>query len=601
MDRLVRLKEKASNLPKTSGVYIMKDVDGNIIYIGKAKVLKNRVSQYFFNTVKQEKVMAMVNNVWDFDYILTNSELEALTLESNLIKDNQPFYNILLKDGKNHTYIKIDLKKDYPVIELTRVLKHDGAKYFGPYFGIINGREVLNIINTTFMVRDCKYSFGKGKFLKRPCLNYEMGQCLAPCVNKVTKEEYRRELDKVIDFLNGNTKDIKELLLKKMQTCVELEQFEKAMVYRDNIKMLDYLDSKVITEINKNIDIDVFGYAFNGFDSVVSVLVVRGGKILGLNNYSLSNISDKYETLMQFIPRYYNEFSIPPKNIYVEEIDNDVISEYLSGFVDYKVNVITPIKGTNKHLINMANDNAKEYLEKSLDKIKTEKDKTVGALELLKKDLNLKEIPYRIEGYDISHISGTNKVASMVVFVNGVKASKEYRKFVIKTVEGNNDFACMKEVLTRRLSNTSKSFSKLPNLILIDGGMGQLAYANSVLQDLGFDIDIISLAKREEEVYKPNSNTPIVLSRSHYGLKLLQKVRDESHRFAITFHRQKRTKSMLKSELKNIVGVGESTINKLLEKFKNIENIKQAEISELVINGINKKTAQNIYNYFHKN
>ena len=601
MDRLVRLKEKASNLPKTSGVYIMKDVDGNIIYIGKAKVLKNRVSQYFFNTVKQEKVMAMVNNVWDFDYILTNSELEALTLESNLIKDNQPFYNILLKDGKNHPYIKIDLKKDYPVIELTRVLKHDGAKYFGPYFGIINGREVLNIINTTFMVRDCKYSFGKGKFLKRPCLNYEMGQCLAPCVNKVTREEYRRELDKVIDFLNGNTKDIKELLLKKMQTCVELEQFEKAMVYRDNIKMLDYLDSKVITEINKNIDIDVFGYAFNGFDSVVSVLVVRGGKILGLNNYSLSNISDKYETLMQFIPRYYNEFSIPPKNIYVEEIDNDVISEYLSGFVDYKVNVVTPIKGTNKHLINMANDNAKEYLEKSLDKIKTEKDKTVGALELLKKDLNLKEIPYRIEGYDISHISGTNKVASMVVFVNGVKASKEYRKFVIKTVEGNNDFACMKEVLTRRLSNTTKSFSKLPNLILIDGGMGQLAYADSVLQDLGFDIDIISLAKREEEVYKPNSNTPIVLSRSHYGLKLLQKVRDESHRFAITFHRQKRTKSMLKSELKNIVGVGESTINKLLEKFKNIENIKQAEISELVINGINKKTAQNIYNYFHKN
>ena len=247
----------------------------------------------------------------------------------------------------------------------------------------------------------------------------------------------------------------------------------------------------------------------------------------------------------------------------------------------------------------MANSNAKEYLEKSLDKIKTEQEKTIGALELLKKDLNLKEVPYRIEGYDISHISGTNKVASMVVFVNGVKASKEYRKFAIKTVEGNNDFACMKEVLTRRLSNTSKNFSKLPNLILIDGGMGQLAYANSVLKELGFDIDIVSLAKREEEVYKPNSNIPIVLSRSHYGLKLLQKVRDESHRFAITFHREKRTKSMLKSELNNIVGVGNATINLLLEKFKNVDNIKNATISELVINGINKKTAQNIYNYFH--
>ena len=599
MERLVRLKEKASKLPLTSGVYIMKDVDGNIIYIGKAKVLKNRVSQYFFNTLKQEKVQQMVNNVWDFEYILTNTELEALTLESNLIKDNQPFYNILLKDGKNHPYIKIDLKKEYPMVELTRVLKHDGAKYFGPYFGIINGREVLNIINTTFMLKDCKHKFGNGKFLKRPCLNYEMGQCLAPCVNKVSKEEYRQEIDKVIDFLNGNTKDIKELLKSKMQTCVELEQFEKAMVYRDNIKMLDYLDSKVITEINKNIDIDVFGYAFNGFDSVVSVMVVRGGKILGLNNYSLNNIGDKYETLMQFIPRYYNEFSIPPKNIYVEDIDLEVMSNYLSNFVDYKVNIFTPIKGTNKHLIDMANSNAKEYLEKSLDKIKTEQEKTIGALELLKKDLNLKEVPYRIEGYDISHISGTNKVASMVVFVNGVKASKEYRKFAIKTVEGNNDFACMKEVLTRRLSNTSKNFSKLPNLILIDGGMGQLAYANSVLKELGFDIDIVSLAKREEEVYKPNSNIPIVLSRSHYGLKLLQKVRDESHRFAITFHREKRTKSMLKSELNNIVGVGNATINLLLEKFKNVDNIKNATISELVINGINKKTAQNIYNYFH--
>lgn len=600
MERIERLRKKANSLPLNPGVYIMKDIDGNIIYIGKAKALKMRVSQYFFNTQKQEKVKQMVSNVWDFEYIVTNTELEALTLESNLIKDNQPFYNILLKDGKNHPYIRIDLKKEYPVVELTRTLKKDGAKYFGPYFGIINGREILNIINTTFMLRDCKFKFGKGKYLDRPCLNYQMGQCLAPCVGKVSGEDYKKEIYKVIDFLNGNTKDIKELLKSKMQTCVELEQFEKAMVYRDNIKMLDYLDSKVITEINNNIDIDVFGYANNGYDSVVSVLVVRGGKILGLNNFSITNITDRYETLMQFIPRYYNEISIAPKNIYVCEIDSDVISEYLSNIFGYKVNVFSPIKGTNKKLIDMADNNAKEYLEKSLDKIKSHELKTIGACELLKKDLNLREMPYRIEGYDISHISGTNKVASMVVFINGERASKEYRKFTINTVEGNNDFACMKEVLTRRLTNTSKNFSSLPNLILIDGGMGQLAYANSVLEELGMNIDIVSLAKREEEVYKPNSNEPIILNRSNFGLKLLQNVRDESHRFAITFHRQKRTKAMVKSELENIDGVGNATINKLLDIYKNIDNIKNASISDMIMNHIKSNTAKNIYNYFHR-
>lgn len=601
MERLERLRAKASSLPLDPGVYIMKDVDGNIIYIGKAKALKSRVSQYFFNTEKLIKVQQMVNSVWDFEYIVTNTELEALTLESNLIKDNQPFYNILLKDGKNHPYIRIDLKKEYPEVELTRVLRKDGAKYFGPYFGIINGREVLNIINTTFMLKNCKQKFGKGKYLDRPCLHYEMGQCLAPCVGRVSSSEYKQEIYKVIDFLNGNTKDIKELLKSKMQTCVELEQFEKAMVYRDNIKMLDYLDSKVITEINNNIDIDVFGYANNGYDSVVSVLVLRGGKILGLSNYAITNITDRNETLMQFIPRYYNEISIPPKNVYVCDIDVDIIGEYLSTIVDYKVNVINPKIGTNRKLVEMADNNAKEYLDKSLDKIKAQELKTIGACELLKKDLNLKEMPYRIEGYDISHISGTNKVASMVVFVNGVKASKEYRKFAIKTVEGNNDFACMKEVLTRRLSNKSSKFSTLPNLILIDGGMGQLAYANSVLEELGYDIDIVSLAKREEEVYKPNSNEPIVLSRSHFGLKLLQNVRDESHRFAITFHRNKRGKAMVKSELENIDGVGSVTITKLLDIYKNIDNIRNATIADMVINHINKNIAKNIYDYFHNN
>lgn len=595
---ILELRQKASMLPLESGVYIMKDVSGNIIYIGKAKVLKNRVSQYFFNTQKQEKVMQMVSNVYDFEYIVTNSELEALTLESNLIKNHQPFYNILLKDGKSHPYIKIDLRKEYPQIEITRILKHDGAKYFGPYFGITSAREILNIIHTTFTVRDCKFKFGNGHFLKRPCIKYDMGQCSAPCVNYITSTDYKKEIEKVIRFLSGNTDEIKELLKSKMQTCIEQQQFEKAMIYRDNIRMLDYLDSKIITEINRNIDIDVFGYAFNGVDSVVSVLVIRGGKLLGLNQYSLTSMTDKYETLMQFVPRYYTEISLPPKNIYISDVDNDVLQEYINGTTDDKVTIFTPQRGTYKKLLDMADNNAKEYLEKSLDKIKLQQLKTIGAVELLKKDLQLKEMPYRIEGYDISHISGTNKVASMVVFKNGEKASKEYRKFVIKTVEGNNDFASMEEVLSRRLTNTGKNFRELPNLILIDGGMIQLDYANSVLTRLGLNIDIISLAKREEEVYKPDSNEPIILSKNHFGLKLLQAVRDESHRFAITFHRQKRLKAMIRSELKNIDGVGDATIQKLLDKFKTIENIKNATPQDFVLKGISKGVATNIVNYF---
>ena len=260
------------------------------------------------------------------------------------------------------------------------------------------------------MLKNCKHKFGKGKYLDRPCLHYEMGQCLAPCVGKVTPEDYKKEIYKVIDFLNGDTKQIKELLLSKMQTCVELEQFEKAMVYRDNIKMLDYLDSKIITEINNNIDIDVFGYANNGIDSVVSVLVVRGGKILGLSNYAITNITDRDDTLMQFIPRYYNEISIPPKNIYVCDIDVDIIAEYLSGIFDYKVNVISPKIGTNKKLVDMADNNAREYLDKSIDKLRSQELRTVGAVELLKKDLNLKEMPYLCTmHYCIKQISNHDK------------------------------------------------------------------------------------------------------------------------------------------------------------------------------------------------
>lgn len=598
---LRRIKDKVYGLPASPGVYKMLDMYGNIIYIGKAKNLKNRVSSYFLNTEKLPKVSQMVENVFDFEYIITLSELEALNLESNLIHKHQPFYNILLKDGKAFPYIKIDIKNDFPKVTVTRKILKDNALYFGPYFNKISANELFKIINNTFKLRDCNLNMKSA--VNRECLNYHINNCIAPCTGRCSKEEYKLEVDRVINFLKGDLSYAKSVLENKMKVYAEMEMFERAIEVRENLKSIEFIDARNVTGLNKHVDIDVFGFADSGESACVTVACIRGDKMIGVNNYNVIDASMTAEdTVSNFITQYYMANKIIPKNIVVE-FASDTLSNWLDIFAGKKINIFEGSRGIYKRLLDMANQNASEYLVKSIEKNKMHEMKTMGALRTLQKTLGLSIIPKRIEGYDISNLSGTNTVASMVVFINGVPAKKMYRKFKIEGV-GQNDFQNMHDILARRLMEFDKgkdiSFSEMPDLILIDGGIIQLTFAKQSLVELKKDIEIISLAKKEEEIYKVDGSK-VVLSKDNFALKLLQNVRDESHRFAITFQKSLRQKNNLKSELEKIPLIGKSKVNVLFDSFKSITKIRNATIEELMsVNGIGEGLAKNIYDYFHK-
>ncbi len=598
-----RIKNKLKTLTTRPGVYVMRDKNGDIIYIGKAKNLKNRVSQYFHSSPKPSKVQAMVNNIDDFDYFIAMSELDALALESNLIHKHQPFYNILLKDGKMFPYIKIDMKEDFPRLEIVRkVKKDDGAKYFGPYIAGIDPREILKTISFAFKIRTCKSKITEGSTAKRECLNYSLGLCLAPCTGRVTKAEYAEEIKKVIRFLNGNDDEIEQILTEKMQTASNLQNFERAIELRECLKMIAKLKQRVVANLPKDVDKDIFAYHTDGLNGVVTVVVVRAGKILGVANFVQSDAElEEAQTLFNFIAEYYGRTIVPNEIIVNYEIDEKLLREYLGK----NVKVISNPHGVNLKLLNMAKENAVEYLSKHLEKEKIAYSTGLGAVKQLQEKLGLRELPTRMECYDISHISGTNKVASMVVFVDGKADKNQYRKFKIKTVEGNNDFESLKEALSRRLQRyidqNGESFSEKPNLLVIDGGKGQLSSCYEILQSFGLEnkIEIISLAKRLEEVYTTKSHDPVILKYGSAELKLLQRIRDEAHRFAITFHRQLRTKSQVTSELENVPGLGKVKINALLSAFGTTENVKKASVEELsLVKGINKSLAVEIKKYF---
>jgi len=595
MERIDYLREKVKDLPLAPGVYKMYDKYGNIIYIGKAKKLKNRVSSYFLNTSKPEKVSQMVANVFDFDYIVTTSEFEALNLESNLIHTHQPFYNILLKDGKAFPYIKINLKTKFPKIEITRKVKKDGALYFGPFFNNIKAGELYDIINNTFKLRDCN-----ALKVSRECLNYQMHTCLAPCTGRCTESEYMEEVKKVVNFLKGDLSEAKKILTEKMMQCAEVEQFERAIVYKDNLKTIEKINEKQVSNLSVLVDADVFGFAKTEHSAVMSVLVVRGGKMIGLNNFNMVNIDSDENMIESFVSQYYIDNVIP--KIVVLPIKSEIIEEYLNEKSKIKADVIFAQKGKYKKLLDLAILNAQQDLEKSITKDKLKELKTIGAMKTLQELLNLKRMPYRIEGYDISHISGTNTVASMVVFTKGEPNKAHYRKFKID-IDKPNDFECMKEILTRRINeygNGDVSFDCKPDLIMIDGGKGQLSYAYSVITEKDFVVDMVSLAEKNEEVYKPNESDPYIFSRDNFGLKLLQNVRDEAHRFAITFHKNTRNKNTLKSKLLKIDGVGEATVTALYDYFKSYENIKNASLAELFkVKGIKRNQAERIYEFFN--
>jgi len=524
------------------------------------------------------------------------SEKDALTLEATLINKHKPYYNILLKDDKHSPYIKIDLREDFPTIEVTRKFKRDGAKYFGPYFGGVAVKELVEIIRSAYNMRTCPRALRKKK---RACLNYDIGLCKAPCMGYVTKEEYDGIVEQVIKFLSGYDNTAAQIIRKKMEIAAENEQFERAITYRDRLEMLRKMKERTIANLGSATDIDAFEIASEGDDSVVSVAIVRGSKMMGVKNYFLETPeSEEEDKLTQFLLQYYEMGEIPPEILLPERFDTENVRSAIE-LCDRskKIDLRFPQRGQRRKLVDMARENAFDYLVKNREQNKRETERTVGAVRRLAAILGIKSAR-RMECFDISHVSGTDKVASQVVSIDGAPAKSEYRRYKIKTVEGNNDFECMAEVIRRRLSHLADG--EAPDLIVVDGGKGQLSYAEAVMKEMGVDIPLVSLAEREEEIFVPWQDEPIVLSKSDFALQAMIRLRDEAHRFAITYHRNLRAKR-IGSELEKIEGVGEVRRKILLKAFGSVTAIKEAPLTALLATaGIDERTARAVYNHYHK-
>lgn len=604
----VDLQTKLKNLPSDPGVYIMKDVNGNILYVGKAKVLKNRVRQYFHaSTNKTEKVLAMLSHVDTFDYIITASEADALSLENTLIKKHTPPYNILLKDDKQYPYIKVDLTADFPKFMHTRKLSRDKYKYFGP---ITQGgsKPFLEILSTVFPTISCNHNFNKLPKNFRPCLNYHIGRCPAPCIGKITKEEYRKIVDRAVAFLKGDDSNVKQVLIDKMMDCADKMLYEQALTYKKYLAMMDKISQQQVVVLNKLVDYDMFAVASNGQNSVVNHTMIRGGKVVFSDNIAVSDAGlDGAQTLSSFLLEYCEQ-ALLCKEIYtnIELPDSQDIAQIIGEKLGKKVQIFYPQRGEKKHLVDMSYRNAVEYLTKSQTEIDKKFNSTQGAVLQLQQLLGLKALPIRVECYDISNVQGVDKVASMVVFTNGQKDSSQYRRFRINTVDGANDFASMKETLTRRFERLNAGdgvFGKKPDLIVVDGGLGQLHYAKQAMEECGItDIELISLAEKEELVFTLQSNTPIYLPRNSFALNLLINIRDEAHRFAITYFRKLHGKNSIKSVLQDVPGIGEKRRIELHRHFRSMDNLKAATVEEIAsVKGMNATAAQNLYDYLHPN
>ena len=592
-----KVEPKIKELPEKPGVYIMKDVHGSIIYVGKAVILKRRVTQYFRSAPKPVKVQAMVDNVDDFEYIVTLTEADALVLESTLIKKHMPRYNILLKDDKGQAaYIRMDLREKYPNMEVTRHPKRDGARYFGPFGAAFTAKGMVSVIKSVYGVRTCP----RAMRAKRECLDWHIGLCLAPCTGAVSEEEYEKAVRGAVDFLSGRDNSAEKILTEKMAAAAEAEDFERAIHYRGLLAGIKTMNERTLADIDME-DSDYFGYVTDGLRSAVSVMPVRGNKLLPAGNFPSADAGEDGEALASFIMQYYENNPIPLSVFVNVRVAEEALEKCLADRRGGPVHIRVPQKGMRRDLVRTAEENARECMEKAADKEIRERERTFGACDMLCDRLGLKSAR-RIECYDISHISGTDKVASGVCFINGAKAASEYRRYRIKTVEGNDDFHCMAEVLTRRLAHArakDEKFAELPDLIVIDGGKGQLHAAYAVMKEAGFDIPMVGLAKREEEIFTTHSPDPVILSRDSAALKLLQRVRDEAHRFAITYHRNTRMKH-INTELVSIPGIGEKKSKLLLKAYGSVERIRSLPLEALETTaGMNKVAALAVYRHFH--
>ena len=599
------IQEHLKQLPAEPGVYLMKDKFDNIIYVGKAKILKNRVRQYFQSSKNHSsKVKSMVKNIDKFEYIITDSELEALILECNLIKKYKPKYNVLLRDDKTYPYIKVTTNEDFPrVLKVRKVIK-DKAKYFGPYTNTTAVNDTLDIINNIYPIRTCNIDIERAiKTNMRPCLNLHIKRCVGPCTGNVTKEEYNKMIEEIILFLSGKEEKLIDILKEKMNKCAMDFNFEEAAIYRDKIKSLeDMMEKQKIDTSTSDLNQDVIAMARAHDEACVQVFFVRNGKIVGREHFILEGVMDstRESILGSFVKQFYMEQEYVPKEIIIEDEieDSFILSEWLSSKKGQKVTIRVPQKGEKKSLIEMVRKNAIEYLEKFSDMNKRKYEKSIGALEELKQILNLDNIPKRIESFDISNIQGVDSIGSMVVFTNGKKDKKEYRRYKIKTVIGPNDYDSMAEIVERRLK-----YGDFPDLMLLDGGKGQVSAVKKVLNKYNVEIPLWGMYKDDKHRTKGliSQEKEIELDRTSNLYRFVASIQEEVHNYAISYHRSLRNKSLTKSELDDIQGIGEKRKKALLNHFKDIEAIKKATFEELLeVEGMNKTSSESVYNYFRK-
>ncbi|MCI9439059.1 MAG: excinuclease ABC subunit UvrC [Lachnospiraceae bacterium] len=619
---MFNIEEELKKLPKNPGVYIMRDDMDVILYVGKAVNLHNRVRSYFRENIGRGPMIdKMVSLIARFEYIVTDSELEALVLENNLIKEHSPKYNTLLKDDKTYPYIKVTMGEAYPRILFSRVMKKDKSKYFGPYTSAAAVKDTIELLNKLYHLRTCNRSLPRDIGQERPCLNYHIKQCDAPCQGYISREQYQEQVASALEFLNGNYNLILNELENKMKAAAEELDFEAAASYRDLYNSVKQVSQKQKITDSAGEDKDVIAMYQDEREAVVQVFFVRGGKLIGREHYYMTNVSSgkKAEILENFVKQFYAGTPFIPRELMLQyEIsDKELIEKWLSGRKEARVYIRVPKIGSKEKLVELAAQNARHILEQDRERLKREEGRTIGAVKEIAGLLGIEHIE-RMEAFDISNINGFENVGSMIVFEKGKPKPSDYRKFRIKTVSGPDDYACMKEVLTRRfrhgleeekaleekeLDRVYGKFTRFPDLLMMDGGRGQVNIALAVLEELKLPIPVCGMVKddnhRTRGLYFNNVELPID-TRSE-GFKLITRVQDEAHRFAIEYHRSLRSKAQVKSVLDDIPGVGPARRKALMRHFKSIEEIKAAEIEELAaLPEINRRAAEDIYLFFHK-
>lgn len=615
------IQEELKKLPKCPGVYIMHDEADTIIYVGKAINLHNRVRSYFRKNIgRGPQIDKMVTLIRRFEYIVTDSELEALVLENNLIKEHRPKYNTMLKDDKTYPYIKVTVGEAYPRVLFSRMMKKDHSKYFGPYTSAAAVKDTIELINKLYQLRTCNKNLPKDCGSDRACLNYHIGQCMAPCQGNIPEGVYRENVKKALDFLNGNYQEILKELEQKMQEASENLKFEEAIRYRDLFNSVKQVAQKQKITGSGGEDKDVIALACDGTDAVVQVFFVRDGKLMGREHFYMTHVSETppAQILLDFVKQFYAGTPFIPKELMLQEEieDTEILEQWLTKRKGARVYIKVPKIGTKEKLVELAAKNAQLVLSQDKERIRREEGRTIGAAREIGRLLGLENVN-RMEAYDISNISGFANVGSMVVYEKGKPKRSDYRKFRIKTVSGPDDYACMREVLTRRFvhgmeeqkelaekdfDNELGSFTKFPDLIMMDGGRGQVNIALSVLEELHIDIPVCGMVKddnhRTRGLYFHNEEIPI--DRDSEGFKLITRIQDEAHRFAIEYHRSLRSKSQVKSVLDEIPGVGPARRKALMHHFKSIEEIKNADVETLSsLDEIPANIAEDIYRFFH--